>query len=512
MVMAFSLIIVVVDTTVLNVTIPTLQRELNASASDLQWIVESYVVVLAGVILTMGALGDRFGRKRAFQSGLLIFGTASAIAAFATTSGQLIAARSLMGVGAALITPASLAVIVDVFPPAERGKAIGIWTAVAGLGMPIGPLVGGYLLENFWWGSVFFINVPIVAVALIAGAVLVPESRNPIKRGIDILGAVLSIITLSSLVFAIIEAPSRGWSDPLVLGLFAGSVLLGVVFVLYELRVERPMLDLRYFKNPGFSTGSIALGIAFMSLIGMAFILTQYLQVVREYGPFSAGLRLLPMAVGLMLGASNSNRLVSRLGTRWVVTFGLVMITSALAALSFIEPATPYWMIGIVLFVLGIGMGNTMAPSTTAIMGAVPAANAGVGSAVGNAARQVGMALGVGILGSVVNSIYASRVAEAVSGLPTESATAVKNSVGAAAQVAASIGGPVGDAIRSSANVAFVDGFGAAMLVGAAIVLVAAVPVAMFMPGRKPSTDSKTANPTQMSTASASAAPMPEDD
>ena len=292
-VLSISMVIVGIDNTILNVALPTLQRSLEASASSLQWIVDAYILVFAGLLLTMGALGDRFGRKRALQVGLLVFVTASVLAAYSQTSAQLVASRAAMGVGSALIFPSTLSVIVNVFPREERGRAIGVWAGMAAIGMPLGPLVGGWLLENFWWGSVFLINVPVVATALTLGLFLVPESRNPVARKIDFIGAVLSISGLSTLVYAIIEAPNLGWGDPVVLGGLAAAAALLVTFVLYEKRRVDPILDIRLFSNPRFSVGATAISLTFLALFGSMFLLTLYLQFVKDYSPLQAGLRLL---------------------------------------------------------------------------------------------------------------------------------------------------------------------------------------------------------------------------
>ena len=274
-ILSVSLILIAVDTTILNVAIPTLQRELGGSASALQWIVASYILVFAGLLLTMGSLGDRFGRKRLLQSGLIVFMISSLSAAYAQSSGQLIAARAVMGIGGAMIMPATLSIIVDVFPRNERARAIGIWSAVAGLGVPLGMVVGGWLLEQFWWGSVFLINIPIGLIVLGAGAALVPNSKDPAPRKIDLAGAILSTGALSVLIYAVIEAPERGWLDPVVVSGFVGALVLGIAFVLYELRTDHPMLDVRFFKNLRLSSGAIAIGVSFLALLGMVFLFTQ---------------------------------------------------------------------------------------------------------------------------------------------------------------------------------------------------------------------------------------------
>ena len=485
LVLSVSLLILIVDDTIVNVAIPTLQRELGATASSLQWIVASYILVFAGLLLTMGSLGDRFGRKRMLQVGLVIFGLASVFAAYAQTSGQLIGARAVMGLGGALIMPSTLSIIVNVFPREERGKAIGIWTGVAGLGIPLGPVLGGWLIGQFWWGSIFLINIPVVLAALGAGLFLVPESRNPTAPKMDIPGVALSSGALIALVYAVIEAPERGWLDPVVLGGFAAALVGSVGFVARELHTDHLMLDLRLFRNPRFPFGTSTMALVFLAFIGVVYILTQYLQIVLGYTPLEAGVRVLPLALGFVIGAGGSSALVAKLGTKWVVTGGLSIVAATMVALSFLDVGTAYWMIGIGLGLLGIGVGTTMAPATDAIVGAVPEDNAGIGSAVNETASQVGAALGIAILGTVVNSAYSSNVADAVTGLPAETAAVAQNFVGAAAQIAASMGGPAGDALRTAANTAFVDALGVALPVGAAIAFVGALLVAKFMPARQ---------------------------
>ena len=482
--LSISLIVIAIDTTILNVAIPTVQRDLDASASALQWIVAVYVLVFAGLLLTMGSLGDRYGRKRALQTGLVLFGLASLAAAYAQTSGQLIAARGLMGLGGALIMPSTLSVIIDVFPRDERAKAIGIWAAVAGLGVPLGMVVGGWLLESYWWGSVFLVNLPIVIGVLIAGAIMIPESRDPAPRKLDVVGAALSIGALSTLVYAIIEAPARGWLDPVVVSGFVIAAVLSVAFVINELRSDHPMLDVRLFKSPSLSAGAVAISTSFLVMLGVLFLITQYLQFVVGYSPLETGKRLIPMALGFMMGAGSSSQLLTRVGTKVVVAGGMAVIVAALVIFSTLDTGTAYWIIGLALFAIGSGMGATMAPSTDAVMGSVPEANAGVGSALNDVTRNVGGALGVGIMGSVMNSVYSSSVASVVTSLPAEAAAAVRNSVGAAAQTATGLEAPAADALRVAANAAFIDGLGVAMLTGVAIVAAGILVVLRAMPAR----------------------------
>ena len=446
--------------------------------------VDAYILVFAGLLLTMGSLGDRFGRRRGLQAGLLVFGLSSIFAGYAESSAQLIAARALMGIGGALIMPSTLSILTDVFPREERGKAIGIWAGVSGLGIGLGPLTGGLLLEHFWWGSVFLINIPIVGLALVAGLVLVPESRDPHPAPLDIPGAVLSISAITTLVYSVIEAPARGWTDGLVIAGFVGGAVLAVAFVYREIRTDYPMLNFEFFKNPRFSAGAGAIAIGFFALFGMVFGLTQYLQFVQGYTPLEAGLRMAPVALGIAIGAGNSHRLVGMLGTNKVVAMGLTVVAGVLVTITFWQPDTEYWIVGFTFFVMAFGMGNLMAPATDSVMGAVPEANAGVASAMNDVTRQVAGALGVAVIGSVINTVYSNEMGEAVAGLPPEAADAARDSVGAATHIASTLPAETVGGLADSANMAFTDALGVAVLVGAGVALTGAVLVAKFMPAR----------------------------
>lgn len=482
-VLSVSLVIIGLDNTILNVALPTIQRELGSSASELQWIVDAYVLVFAGLLLAMGALGDRYGRKRTLQAGLVLFGLSSVAAAFAETNVQLIAARAAMGVGGALIMPSTLSIIVDVFPREEQGKAIGVWTGMAALGIALGPALGGWLLEHFWWGSVFMINVPVVAAALAGGLLLVPESRDPAGTAVDAPGAALSMVTLFLLVYAIIEAPARGWLDPFVVGAFAGSAVGGAVFVLWERRQRHPMLDLALFRNPRFSVGVASITLAFFALFGTIFLNTQYLQFVHGYSALEAGLAVTPLAVGMLIGAANSHRLVARFGTGKVIGLGMAVLSAALLSYVLWTATTPYPVIGVTIVVMAFGIANAMAPATEAVMGAVPVAKAGVGSAMNDTTRQVGGAFGVAILGSIVNIVYSARMT-APPGAPPEVADVVTDSVGGAIAVAARLGGSEGAALAAMARDAFLDAMDAAMILAAAVAFVGAIVAWRFMPAR----------------------------
>lgn len=481
-ILSIALIIIGLDITVLNVAIPTLQRELNASASGLQWIINAYILVFAGVLLTMGSLGDRFGRRLAFQSGLVIFGLASVAAAFSETTTQLIIARAGQGIGGALIMPSTLSVIVDVFPRKERAKAIGIWAGVAAIGIPGGMIAGGYLLEHFFWGSVFLLNVPVVAVALIGSLFVIPESRDPNAKTIDIVGAVISMISLSALIYAIIEAPEKGWLSAVTLGGFAISIVFGTLFVWYERRQEHPMVNLNLFKNARLSAAVGAIGIAFMAMLGMMFMLTQYLQFVQGYSPLDTGFRMVPLAMGFMVGAPTSAILVSRFNSRTVMTAGMFIVAVAVGGMAVLDVETTFWVTGSLIFAMGLGMANTMAPATDSVMAAVPEAQAGVGSALNDTVRQIGGALGVGIFGSILSSIYASNMTSAVSGLSESAANAATNQIGAALQVASELETAVGEALVVASKNAFVEGTSTVYIIAGIVALIGTVLVWRYMP------------------------------
>ena len=479
-----SLLIIGLDNMILNVAIPRLQREFNATATSLQWMVDAYILVFAGLLLIMGSLGDRFGRKRALQLGIIVFGLSSFLAAYADSSAQLIGARALMGIGGALIMPSTLSILTDVFPREERGKAIGIWAAVAGMGVGLGPLLGGYLLENFWWGAVFLINVPVAGVAILGGILLIPESRDPHPPRLDIPGAVLSTCAIAILVYSIIEAPARGWTDGLVIAGFAGGGALAAAFAYWEIKTDHPMLNLSFFRNLRFSAGAGGIAIGFFALFGMIFGLTQFLQFVQGYTPLEAGMRMIPIALGMVVGAGNSHRLVGRLGTNKVAAMGLVIVGGAFVSIAFWQPDTSYWIVGATFFVLAFGMGNVMAPSTDAVMSAAPEANTGIASAMNDVTRQTAGAFGVAVIGSVINTVYGNRMEGAVAGLPPDAARAASDSVGAASRIASMLPTEVAGGLADAANKAFTDGLGMAVLVSAAAAFVGAVLVARFMPAR----------------------------
>jgi len=484
LVLCLSLVVLGMDNTILNVTLPTLARDLGATASQLQWMVDSYILVFAGLLLTMGAVGDRFGRKLALNAGLLVFAAGSIASAFAGSPEVLIASRAAMGIGAALIMPSTLSIITNIFPPKERGRAIGVWAGVAGLGIVLGPVIGGWLLERFWWGSVFLVNVPVVALAILAGRPLVPESRDPNATPLDPIGAALSIAALVALVYGIIQAPEQGWTDPLILGAFALAAVLAVAFIWWERRAEHPMLRIQFFRNPRFSAASGAIAMAFFALFGSVFLLTQHLQFVLGYTPLQAGVRILPIAA-LIVAAPLSARLTERIGIKIVVVAGLLIVAGALWLLSTVQLSDGYGKVAAALALLGTGMGLTMAPATESIMGSLPLAKAGVGSAMNDTTRQVGGALGVAVLGSILAASYAAAIQPTLQSAPPQIAQTAGDSIGAAITIAARLG-PQGQGLLDAARSAFLQGLGDAVQVGAGAAALAALLVLLFLPARPP--------------------------
>jgi EmrB/QacA subfamily drug resistance transporter len=445
-VLVVGLLIVVIDNTVLNVALKTIQQDLDATQSELLWAVDSYLLVFASLLFTWGVLGDRYGRRRILVIGLLLFMLASLLCSFAETPAQLIAFRALMGVGGAAVMPVTLAIITVVFPPRERGRAIGLWAAAVGGAVALGPVVGGLLLEHpGWyqsltgndWGAVFLINVPIVLIGLVGIWRVVPESRSPDReRRLDPIGVALSIAGLGMLVYGIIHAgDTKDWLRPDVLGWIVGGLALLALFVWLEARSDHPSLDVTLFQNRDWGVALVAVTLAFFALSGVTFYLAFYLQLVRGYTPLEAGLCFLPFALGQILAAPRSARMVARFGERAVIGTGLIVVTAALIWLSFLAPGTALWLVLLNFFVFGFGMGNVIAPASTVMQNVLPPARAGAGSAVQNTVRQVGGALGVAIMGTLLATQYASRVTdelgERLGGFPPAAAEAARDSIGA---------------------------------------------------------------------------------
>jgi len=483
-VLVLSLVVVMTANTSLNVAIPSIVRDTGASPTQLQWIVDAYALVFAGLLLTAGAVGDRFGRKGALMAGLAIFGTMSLLATMAEDPGALIAIRATQGLGAALLMPGTLSILAAVFPPDERPRAIAIWAGFAGSGAAIGIVGSGWLLEHFWWGSVFFVNVPIVATALVLVGWLVPTSRDPRRLPLDVIGALLSIVALGSLLFAIIEAPERGWTDAATLGAFAAAAVGLAGFLAWERRREFPMLDLHFFASRPFTVGTTTIALTFFAMFGLFFVLTQYLQSVRGYTPLEAGVRILPLMAAMIPASTLSARWAARFGSRAVLTAGLSLLTAGLLVLASLGTSTSYWVLAGGLVLLGTGMGNVAAPATGAVMSSLPVAKAGVGSAVNDTAREVGGALGIAVLGSLLSSAYRTSLS-GVAGVPEASLATAERSIGAALQEASHLGGDAGMALADAARSAYADAMGIALVVAAAVTLLTIVFVRRSLPRRE---------------------------
>jgi EmrB/QacA subfamily drug resistance transporter len=486
-VLCMSLLIIGLDNTILNVAIPALVRDLHASTSELQWIIDSYTLVFAGLLLTSGSLGDRFGRKGALALGLGLFGLGSVASALATSANMLIFTRAFMGIGGALIMPSTLSLLTNIFTdPVERGRAIGAWAAVAGAGGAIGPVLGGFLLKHFSWGSVFFVNIPVVIVAIVAGQMVLPKSKDLSAPRLDPVGAVLSIVGLVGVLWAIIEAPARGWSDgAVIVGLLVGLAVLGA-FIGWELHTDHPMLDVRFFENRRFSAANAAITMVFFAMFGSMFLMTQYLQLVLGFSALEAGVKMLPMAFVMLIVAPMAPRISERIGTKIVVGVGLAVVSAAALFLSFVPVHNGYTHVLIGMSCLSLGMGLMMAPATESVMGALPPSKAGVGSAMNDTTRQMGGALGVAVIGSVFSTVYRSSVTSRLAPmqLPSQAVAAAKDSVGGALQAAGQLPEAVRGAFVSAAQTQFVHAFGIALRVSAAIVLVASMVVFAFLPAR----------------------------
>jgi EmrB/QacA subfamily drug resistance transporter len=479
------------DTTLVNVALPTLVRELGATTSQLQWVVDAYNLVFAALLLTSGALSDRVGRKGMLLAGLAVFGAASVTGGFTTSPAQLIAARAVMGLGAAMIFPATLSLITNVFTGrAERARAIGLWGASAGIAIALGPIVGGWLLEHFSWASIFFAMGPVAAAAAALVAVSVPASKNPGAAGLDFPGLALSTAAMALLVFTIIEAPSYGWGSGRSIAGFVAAAGLLAAFIGWERRAPSPMLDVRLFRNMRFSAASGAVTVAFFTLFGFIFLMTQYFQFIRSYGPLSTGVHLLPVALSVGAGSVAGTQLAVRAGTKLVVTAGLVAMAAFYVWVAASTSATTsYGVISIQMVVYGLGMGLTSAPATESIMGAVSLRQAGVGSAVNDSTRLLGGTLGVAVIGSVYASLYGARLtAQLPADLPGRISAIAHQSVGAAFAVAgrATAAGhaAAGQAIHAAATNAFLHGLAVGCLVAGLVAAAGAVLAVIFLPAQ----------------------------
>ncbi|OQR65514.1 MFS transporter [Streptomyces maremycinicus] len=491
-VLMLSLLIVVLDNSILNVAIKTISTPaptgLGATQSELEWAINSYTLVFAGLLFTAGLLGDRLGRKKVLLGGLAVFGIGSALAAESGSPAQLIAFRALMAVGAAFVMPATLAVLMNVFEREEQPKAIGIWAGGVGLAIAIGPITGGLLLDHFWWGSVFLINVPIVVLAFGLMLWLVPESRDPNPGRIDLVGVVLSVVGLVLLVYGIIKGGELAdFTDPTVLATTAAGLLVLVAFVVFEKRSDHPSVDMDYFKNKVFSAAMAVITLVFFALMGVTFFSVFYTQSVRGYSPLQSGLLLLPLAAAQLIFAPRARLVVDRFGVRVTTTAAMVVLAATLVAFATLDADTPIWLLEIVFFCMGAGMAHVMTPTSVVIMQALPREKAGSASALSNTFRQLGGALGIAVLGSVLSASYRSGIEGHLGGLPASLRDTAGESIEATLGVAAKLGDQ-GRSLITPANDAFLHAMHVTALCGAGVAAVGAVVVAVYLPGRPPRT------------------------
>lgn len=484
-VMSLGIFLILVDNTIVNTALPAISRDLGASTSTLQWVVDSYTLVLAGLLLLGGTIGDRFGRRPWMAIGMSIFGVAAVGAAFSTNAETLITFRALQGVGAALVMPATLSILTDVFPRQERAKAIGIWTGVGGLGIGTGPAIGGYLVDEFGWSAVFLMHIPIVALALAGLLFLVPESRDSRKRRLDVPGGLLATGGLLALGYGIIQGAEAGWTSGEIVGSFVGAVALLTAFMIVELRSAEPMLPLQFFRQKDFTGGVLVIGMIFFAMFVTFFFLTQYFQLVQGRSAFEAGLLIVIPAAGMMTGAPIAGLLVKRIGPRLLLLGALTSMITGLLLFLRLEVDTSTLQIAISLFTFGLGVGTALAPLTDTVMAAVPVNDAGVGSAANDVSRELGAALGIAIVGSFVNSIYRSNVEEALSGsVPASAIEAAKEGIGGATFGSEGLPADVAAQVISSANVAFVDAITAGFIVSIGVLAVAAVITLTLLPSK----------------------------
>jgi EmrB/QacA subfamily drug resistance transporter len=486
-VLVLALLVTAVDHTIINVALPQMVVDLEASAADLEWIVAAYTIVFAGLLLIAGSLGDRFGRRHTLVLGLLTFLTGSVASALAGSTTMLVAGRAVMGVGGALIMPTTLSILVNAFgDPRERAKAIAIWTAASGAGIALGPIVGGALMRSYSWGSVFWINVPLLALALVGALHLVPDSRDPNATRLDPIGALLSVVAISSLVYAIIEGPERGWiSSPTATSLTV-AVVAGATFVRWELRRDAPMLDVRLFADRGFSAGSVALAMLFFAMAGTVFLQAQHLQLILGYTPLAAGAALVPAALGMILGTGVGAHLAGAFGGRTAVVTGTVLAAAGVSVQAALIDGTSYVPTGVGLLLFGLGAGVAMPAATELILSTLPPERAGVGSAVNDTVREVGGALGVAVIGSVAASAYASDLQDqldVIGGVPDELRAAAADNVGAAFEISRHLGAGGAD-LATAARDAFVGSMTGSLWVGVGLAALAAVVAFTFLPKR----------------------------
>lgn len=488
-VLCVALLMVNLDNTVLNVVLPTLVRDLHATTTELQWIVDAYVLVFAGLLLVAGSIADRVGRKKVFCAGLVAFAAGSAWAAFSGSTGMLIAARASMGIGGALMMPATLALITSIFTDAaQRQRAIGLWAATSGLGIALGPIVGGALLARFWWGSVFLINVPIAVAGLAFALPLIPESRGAAARQPDLAGAALSMAGLGLVLWSLIEAPVQGWTSSRVLAAGVGGLAVLALFVVRESRTPYPMLNLTFFRHRAFTGAVCSMGMVAFGLFGALFLLTQYLQFSLGYSALAAGIRVLPAAGMIAVVAPLSARALRMTTVRYTVAVGLACIAAGLWVLSGATPASTYTSVLPGIMLLGAGAGIAMPAATESVMGSLPGGDTGVGAAANGTFMQTGGAFGVAVIGSLLNTRYAGRMSQVLAAyhVPSGALQAIRGSLGGALEVAARVGGQFGAELAQAARSAFVSGMDLGLLTGGCVAIGGCVVALLVLPRRRP--------------------------
>ena len=489
--MCFALAMVMLDNTVVNIALPTIQRELGATVSDLQWIIDGYVLALASLLLTGGILGDRYGRKRMFLGGLVIFTLASLGCGLAGSGSQLIAFRAIQGIGAALLLPGTLSILTVTFPPEERAKAIGLWAGVSGLALALGPTLGGYVVEHLGWPSVFFINVPIGIVALAVSVRTVRESVSEQTRHLDIPGLILGTGGLFALTYGLIEANQYGWSDPLIVGSLIVAAILLAGFLVWEHLNTRAMMPLSFFRIPAFSAGNLVAFSVSLGMFSVFLFVTLYMQAIRHFTPFQTGLRFLPLTGMVIVTAPNAGRIAQRIGSRIPMTYGLILASFSMFGLTFVQPDTPYWILGLLFLLMGHGLGSTMAPMTAAVMGSVGPQRAGLGSAMTNTSRELGGVLGIALLGTLLfdrlGNVLAPRLTQL--GLTSQQAGALAEAsshgfVSAKGLAAIGLSPDQTTGFVQAFRDGYMSGFHLAAAIAGAILLTAAVVANRFIPGR----------------------------
>jgi len=489
-VVVVGLLAIVIDNTVLNVALKTIASPaskggLGASQSQLEWAINSYTLVFAGLLFTFGVLGDRIGRKRVLMAGLVLFGLGSVLSSYATSPDTLIAARAVMGLGGAAVMPQTLSIIANVFEPAERPRAIGIWTSAVGIGVATGPVLGGLLLAHFWWGSVFLINVPVTIIGVIASAILVPESRNPAPGKIDFVGVLGSIVGLVLLVYGIVQGgDGEPWGSLGVLGPALGGLVVLALFAWYESRIEHPSLDVRLFKHRSLSASVGSIALLFFGMGGVYFFSSFYLQNVRGYTPLDTGLLAVPFAIGQFIMSPRSATLVARFGVRTVMVTAMLANAVAIGGWVFLSATTPVWIVAVLFVIQGSGLGLAIPAATSTVMAALPRERAGAGSSLTNTARQVAVALSVAVLGSILSSAYRSSLNPTLAKLPANLRDAAGSSITATQAVAGQLG-HAGQFLLEPANTAFVDAMRLTTGIAAVLAVIGGIAVLRWMPGRQ---------------------------